>query len=1395
MINIIPLSKLRLNFTRNFLFTLLFFVKTFVFAYVDTPASFLAPLSNSKAENSNAFVLSYFDTAVYKKITGNSQVIKNSGAFIANVSNIAQNKVVEAEVATDAFSWVSGLKNLYAKVYAMVVSLNDNDGDGVIDEDDLDDDNDGILDSVESSFITTTTPSQSAVEFDGSDYLQQTTNNSLENPLILSSTGSGDSNVTSGMTANNGQPWAISIVFKPSVRKNMVLWSQTNGSDQNASKISLELLSGGKIRFQYGGNNNYVRWTSNFNYDADSWYAYYVDYNGGDFSGGSCNTCWNRYYSRFRIWRVNLISGQATNLSASSSYGSWSKNQNPPQSSIPGNFYVGAQYNGGVSFEGLISNTIVTTLTVGTSLPSASEVSMMSLDPLSWLSTYKEGNDWRKPNQINTNTANFQSHPTDDSLGGIATKIWLMGDVNSGSGTGIVNQVNPGQTDSEVELPGSTNLPDIVTIEVEYRDTDNDGTYDQFDTDSDNDGCSDALEAGFLDADGDGVVDGDGSGYTIDGKVNGADAYRTPLDRDQNGMFDYIESSFDFCSIDTDEDGVVDLTDLDDDNDGILDTDEGFDTSTNTSWASAYQFDGGQERFDKNSNSNSQNPLRRNNKGSNSVAAGKTAATGRPWAVASVFKADGNSNSTIWSQGGQDDQIHLRVLTDGKLFMKMGESAVNRIRFTSDDAIFSDNWVAVYVDYNGGRTKTANGLTQSDIQSRFRFFKIDLRTGEKSTISGSWKFNSSGEGFDGNITGDFYIGTRDEGTLSDYFNGQIAGVTVTTLKTGDDLPSDAEIALMTLDPKQWLSSKEGQTYRRPHENSDHSSTFSLDDSNSANATQVYLFGDGATNGNSGQLVNQVSSSNTNSRLNGNNLSDLDDQVAVTFFSTTQIDTDNDGIPNQLDIDSDGDGCYDVTEAGFDLNQDGIIDGIVDGNGKLVVDADGKVAGQLPSGNSWYVTTPLDSDNSGLGDHLEADVDQDCNPLELTTISNFEDLTKEEGDAAFDLSSTTTSNSSGAITYTFTLDSDALGTSITPQGVVTIGAAGTVTITANVAGTATHASATKSVTLTINPMVDADGDGVADKNDLDADNDGILDTVECGENTDYLEFSRLETSSNDTYSLLDTQITIGISGGINADHTDDSGNLALDSAGVLRTLTVSTDNPVDFLISQATNTGINFGTVDTWTLTLGDGSLTWEDPSSELNVISSTDTSIQFRASETNPEGWQIKLNNVTNYNLTLLSAYKSDLNVQVTVPCLDTDSDNEANYLETDSDADGCEDYQEAGFDIDKNGVIDNASIDGNGVYTVDADGKIQGHDYTKTPLDSDSSGVHDYLEALVNDACVPSITFEDVYTTENALNFALNATSSSAGSITYSIEGTNTTGTSLSGTNNSTVSVGTEGS
>lgn len=82
-----------------------------------------------------------------------------------------------------------------------------------------------------------------------------------------------------------------------------------------------------------------------------------------------------------------------------------------------------------------------------------------------------------------------------------------------------------------------------------------------------------------------------------------------------------------------------------------------------------------------------------------------------------------------------------------------------------------------------------------------------------------------------------------------------------------------------------------------------------------------------------------------------------------FSICTNLDADNDGIPNHFDLDSDGDGCNDVVEAGFtDDNVDGLLADL-----PTTVDANGQVTG---TNKVDGYTTPEDADSSGTADYLD-----------------------------------------------------------------------------------------------------------------------------------------------------------------------------------------------------------------------------------------------------------------------------------------------------------------------------------------------------------------------------------------------------------------------------------------
>ncbi|TRZ77040.1 MAG: hypothetical protein D4R94_03680, partial [Chitinophagaceae bacterium] len=131
----------------------------------------------------------------------------------------------------------------------------------------------------------------------------------------------------------------------------------------------------------------------------------------------------------------------------------------------------------------------------------------------------------------------------------------------------------------------------------EVCDTDNDGIPNQFDLDSDGDGCPDAKEAGVTGTLRNGDVKNGANGGVVTTTTNMAGAIAGVVSSyGANGLADAVETSaetgiinypstyasyalsanLNICSgVDSDGDGVTDLTDLDDDNDGVKDCEEG----------------------------------------------------------------------------------------------------------------------------------------------------------------------------------------------------------------------------------------------------------------------------------------------------------------------------------------------------------------------------------------------------------------------------------------------------------------------------------------------------------------------------------------------------------------------------------------------------------------------------------------------------------------------------------------------------------------------------------------------------------------------------------------------------------------------------------------------------
>ncbi len=125
-------------------------------------------------------------------------------------------------------------------------------------------------------------------------------------------------------------------------------------------------------------------------------------------------------------------------------------------------------------------------------------------------------------------------------------------------------------------------------------------------------------------------------------------------------------------------------------------------------------------------------------------------------------------------------------------------------------------------------------------------------------------------------------------------------------------------------------------------------------------------------------IPDVMESQTKPIILSNTDSNLDGLDEIFDIAAAPIDTDHDGVPNYLDLDSDNDGIYDLTESGSnvpDLNKDGIIDTTTFGSNGLSDSV------ETNPDNGILNYTILDSDNDGIKNYTEIDSDNDgCNDV-------------------------------------------------------------------------------------------------------------------------------------------------------------------------------------------------------------------------------------------------------------------------------------------------------------------------------------------------------------------------------------------------------------------------------
>ncbi|WP_369048987.1 thrombospondin type 3 repeat-containing protein, partial [Tenacibaculum sp. UWU-22] len=417
-----------------------------------------------------------------------------------------------------------------------------------------------------------------------------------------------------------------------------------------------------------------------------------------------------------------------------------------------------------------------------------------------------------------------------------------------------------------------------------------------------------------------------------------------------------------------------------------------------------------------------------------------------------------------------------------------------------------------------------------------------------------------------------------------------------------------------------------------------------------------------------------------------------------------VDTDNDGIPDYLDLDSDGDGIPDSVEAGSDptnpTDSDG--DGIAD---YLETDSDGD---GIPDSVEVGLdpTSPVDTDGDGIADYQDTDSDGNGIPDAVEVGSDASNPTDSDGDGIADYLDTDNDNDGIS-------DVAEIGNATNPVDTDNDGIPDYLDTDSDGDG----------IPDAIEGNGDVDGDGIPNYQDTDSDGDGLLDADEAGSDptnpvdsnedgvADYLTVNSPGDSDGD--GIPDS--VEGTTADTDSDTTLNYLDIDSDGDGIPDAIEAGLDptNPVD-----TDNDGIpDYLDLDSDGDGIPDAIEAGSDPSNPMD--SDGDGILDYLDTDSDGDG--------------ILDAV--EVGADSTNP-LDSDGDGIFDYLDLDSDNDGILDAVEAGTDsanpkdYDDDGVpnyLDLDSDDDGCPDAIEGDGSyaltdLQGDDSLGTTVDSDSS-------------------------------------------------------------------------
>ncbi|MEL7195586.1 MAG: T9SS type A sorting domain-containing protein [Bacteroidota bacterium] len=493
------------------------------------------------------------------------------------------------------------------------------------------------------------------------------------------------------------------------------------------------------------------------------------------------------------------------------------------------------------------------------------------------------------------------------------------------------------------DVDGFTN-PAYTGIEYAIlTDSDGDGIFNHLDLDADNDGIPNIIEAGGVDANGDGLVDDDtdtdGDGladtYDTDNLGNSLPA----LDSDGDGIKDFLD-------LDADGDGIPDIIEakgIDSDGDGRVDVDM-------TNVANDADRDGFADIYDSDDDG-----------------------------TAGIDAGEANQPLVKSTDSGSDGLLDAMTDGEGKSLDTDNDGLADLLDIDADNDGLPDLIEARGIDSDGDGRVDNN--TDADGDGLADVYDADATDGPAgSGTNGTPLVRTAGTDTDGDYKADDLAIVWEHGSGADLdvdgdgypefidLDADNDGIPDLIESLGVDANGDGRVDAATDTDGDGLADIYDSDAADGPSGTGTNGTPLIQTSGTDTGADGYALGDGGIN-----YVNGSSSG----------LPDLD----------------GDNIPNYVDLDADNDGLLDVTEAGAtDSNRDGIADGTTDADGDGLLDVYDPAASDGPGGSGTN-GTPLmtvaadgvdtdargeyadaagtsDSDGDDVPDFLDVDSDND-----------------------------------------------------------------------------------------------------------------------------------------------------------------------------------------------------------------------------------------------------------------------------------------------------------------------------------------------------------------------------------------------------------------------------------